>query len=403
MKKRVLISVLVWGLLLALGVGLTQAQEPDGDGEATTEGEIGITTVAPGAIAVQGRLTDRGGTPLDGTYNVTFRLYEQETGGSAICSDTRSVTVEDGLFSDYMDGCYDDLYGQKVWLGVEVESDGEMTPRQVIYSVPYALSLRPGAVISDSRDGILTLRSTGSGDADALLAYGGDTGEAVSAFSPNGVAVAAFSDNYLGVQAYTYDSGNDYPAVFGCAATSTSTCDPYRDDNGAGVMGYSQYDFGGYFTSGASSDGGVYAETNNSLGVGVWAENKGGGMVIYGETNSTGTLLPTLYLVQRNDTSSGNFVVAADGLGGDRLWRVDGTGKGFFDGGTQTGGADFAEQMEVQGKESDYVPGDVLVISTSADRMVKLSAEPFDTTVIGVYSTEPGCSRLAIKGTLRSS
>lgn len=70
--------------------------------------------------------------------------------------------------------------------------------------------------------------------------------------------------------------------------------------------------------------------------------------------------------------------------------RIDSTGKGFFNGGTQTGGADFAESVAVAGKQSKYEPGDVLVIDPDSDRNFKLSAEPYSTTVAGIYSTKPG-------------
>jgi hypothetical protein len=43
----------------------------------------------------------------------------------------------------------------------------------------------------------------------------------------------------------------------------------------------------------------------------------------------------------------------------------------------------------VNGDESEYEPGDVLVISTQADRVVELSSTPFSTAVMGVYSTDP--------------
>jgi hypothetical protein len=392
-RKQILISAVVVGLLLALAVGMSisQAQEPEpSEGDTRTQSGAAAAEVAPGAIPIQGLLTDADDNPLDGTYTVTFSLYEQESGGVAICSDTRVMTVTDGLFSDYMDGCYNDLHGQKVWLGVEVGSDGEMTDRQVIYPVPYALSLRPGAVISDARDNILTLRSTGSGDIDGLVIEAGGAGETIEAHAEDGTGIWVTSDSNLGLNAHSYDTSS-HPGIYGCSASAQSTCASHKDDGGAaGISGYSSVDFAGHFVGGSNADGGVYGEATYSLGVGVWGENTDGGMALYGETDSSGLSLPTLYLVQHNDTATGNFVVGADGLGGDRLWRIDGTGKGFFDGGTQTGGADFAEQLGVHGEERNYTPGDVLVISTSADRRVELSAESFDTTVIGVYSTEPG-------------
>jgi hypothetical protein len=70
--------------------------------------------------------------------------------------------------------------------------------------------------------------------------------------------------------------------------------------------------------------------------------------------------------------------------------RIDSTGKGFFDGGTQTGGADFAESVSVAGGKAEYEPGDVLVIDTKSDRQVALSSAPYSTLVAGIYSTKPG-------------
>jgi len=386
--KRFLTGVLFIALILALAgtVELGMAQSPEPGGEVGVEQEVDVAAVSA-KIPIQGRLTNASGVPLNGSYSIRMRLYDRSSGGTVLCEDTDTVSVKNGLFNAYMDHCNSsDVNGRQLYLGIKVRTDPEMTPRQPIYPVPYAYSLRPGALISDTKDVILTVRSTGTGDADALLTYAGGTGEAVTAYAQNGVGVAAFSDEYVALQAYSKGSSTN-PGIFGCVATSSSACDPYRDDNAAGVMGYSQRDFGVYGVGGSGADGGVYAEANMVLGVGVWAENNGNGMAIYGETSSTGTLLPTLYLVQKN--SNGNFVVGANGLGGTRYWRVDRTGKGFFNGGTQTGGADFAEQIPVAGKESDYEPGDVLVISASADKTVERTAKPYDTAVIGVYSTKP--------------
>ena len=149
--------------LLALAAGFTYAQGQGPESSAQPQGEAGAATIAPGAIPIQGRLTNASGAPLNGTYTVTFRLYEDASAVTALCSDVRPVAVQNGLFSDYMDHCYDDINGQKLWLGVQVVGDPEeMSPRQVIYPVPYALSLVPGAVISySSSSSILTVRNSG--------------------------------------------------------------------------------------------------------------------------------------------------------------------------------------------------------------------------------------------------
>jgi hypothetical protein len=70
--------------------------------------------------------------------------------------------------------------------------------------------------------------------------------------------------------------------------------------------------------------------------------------------------------------------------------RIDSTGKAFFDGGTQVGGADFAESVTVSGQKADYGFGDVLVIDSSSDRAFSRSSTPYSTLVAGVFSTKPG-------------
>jgi len=75
---------------------------------------------------------------------------------------------------------------------------------------------------------------------------------------------------------------------------------------------------------------------------------------------------------------------------GTHEFRVDYTGKGFFNGGTQTGGADFAESVAVGGQRSLYEPGDVLEIDQSANRHLTLSHHAYATLVAGIYSTKPG-------------
>ncbi|HEU4608403.1 MAG TPA: hypothetical protein VFS31_09860, partial [Chitinophagaceae bacterium] len=87
-------------------------------------------------------------------------------------------------------------------------------------------------------------------------------------------------------------------------------------------------------------------------------------------------------------TENGNpAVFRANGL---NVARIDQTGKGYFNGGTQTGGADVAEYFDVEGSRSSYEPGDVLVISQNSDRTVEKSTGAYSTLVAGVYATKPG-------------
>ena len=179
MKTRsVIVSVLVLAFLL-LNVQFGAGQDP---APVVPQASSAIIR-SPGAVPIQGRLTNASGVPLNGTFTIVFSLYDVDTGGTAICSQSHSVIVTNGLFNSYLDGCYyqgpagpEYVFGQKLWLGVKVGADPEMTPRQVILPVPYALSLSPGAYVrgSETVDEVLTVESTGTSganpDYDALIA-----------------------------------------------------------------------------------------------------------------------------------------------------------------------------------------------------------------------------------------
>ncbi len=377
MKTRsVIISILVLAFLL-LNVQFGAGQNPEPATPAFTR--------SPGAIPIQGRLTNASGVPLNGTYSMVFTLYEVDTGGTPYCSDTQSVIVSNGLFSSYLDGCYyqgsagpNYIYGQKLWLGVKVGSDPEMTPRQVILPVPYALTLSPGAYVrgSENVDEVLIVEATGSSGAnpdwDALIAKAAGAGEAVEATAVDGFAVYGSSETSLSIYGFSLAT-NTAPSILGCKGT----CGSYAMSP-TGVKGES------------SAGDGIQGISTAALGRGLYGSNVSN-IAIAGYNNvadTTNHSKPTLYLVQGN--ASGDFVVGAESYYGTRDFRIDRNGKGFFNGNIQTSGADFAEQISAEELSTAYEPGDVLVISTSLDRSAALASEPFSTLVLGVYSSNPG-------------
>jgi hypothetical protein len=72
------------------------------------------------------------------------------------------------------------------------------------------------------------------------------------------------------------------------------------------------------------------------------------------------------------------------------VFRVDGHGTVFANGGFRPFGADFAESVAVKGSAEQYAPGDLLVIDASGERRLSLSQAPYSTLVAGIYSTKPG-------------
>lgn len=99
-------------------------------------------------VQVQGRLTDADGNPVNSPVTIAGTIYDASTGGTARCTDSDLVTPVNGLFNFVLDSCTAaDFNGDKLFLGIKVGSDVEMTPRQEIHAVPYAWALRPGAIV----------------------------------------------------------------------------------------------------------------------------------------------------------------------------------------------------------------------------------------------------------------
>ncbi|MDZ7262568.1 MAG: hypothetical protein ONB05_10740, partial [candidate division KSB1 bacterium] len=97
----------------------------------------------PRLINYQGLLTHpTTGAALSGTYSIQFSIYNVAAGGSALWSETQSVTVTDGLFNVLLGTTslipYTVFDGNDKYLGVKVGTDPEMTPRKRLVSVGYA-------------------------------------------------------------------------------------------------------------------------------------------------------------------------------------------------------------------------------------------------------------------------
>lgn len=99
-------------------------------------------SAAPAEVPLQGVLTDQNGAPLDGNADVTFSIYDVQSGGAALWSETQTVAVENGLFTVYLGrvtaldlSLFRDNHS--LWLGIRVGADPEMS-RIPLGSTPFA-------------------------------------------------------------------------------------------------------------------------------------------------------------------------------------------------------------------------------------------------------------------------
>ena len=100
----------------------------------------------PELLSYQGVLTDAAGVALpDGDYNVTFRLYTVDVGGSAVWTEAHLVTVTKGIFNATL-GWTQVLSGlnfdNPYYLGISVEGGAELTPRTLLTDAAYAMNSR---------------------------------------------------------------------------------------------------------------------------------------------------------------------------------------------------------------------------------------------------------------------
>lgn len=98
---------------------------------------------APDTLSFQGFVTDPGGTPLNATVPMTFKLYKN---GASVWTETQpSVMVTNGVF-DVILGSNTTLrpitFDQPIDLGITVGADPEISPRTPLASAPFALGMR---------------------------------------------------------------------------------------------------------------------------------------------------------------------------------------------------------------------------------------------------------------------
>lgn len=100
-----------------------------------------VRAQAPGQIGQQGILTDSLGNPIaSGTFDLSFRLYGQDEGGTALWSETQTVTVDEGLYVVQL-GSENPInlpFDEQYWLGITVGDGEELSPRLQFSAAPYA-------------------------------------------------------------------------------------------------------------------------------------------------------------------------------------------------------------------------------------------------------------------------
>ncbi len=277
-------------------------------------------------LPVQGLLTDSAGQPLvSQAQNVTFNLYEAVDEIDAICTSTATVTTDaNGFFNSFIEGCATELGndraidGQQLYLGIQVGSDTEMTPRRPLYPVPYAIAFRPGAAVRgevDTQEGTLFVTNNARNEQGFLRGaiYGWSTSGSRFGYgmygrvqNPDGYGVFGRADESLGRGVFgwaTQDEGVNY-GVYGRT----------ESPSGRGTLGFA--------TSSTGRNYGVFGQSNSTEGIGVYgiiSRTSGINYGVYGESrsssgygvygNASSISATTTYGVYGTTSSNGGFGV----------------------------------------------------------------------------------------------
>ncbi len=99
----------------------------------------------PRLINYQGVLTDDMGVVVaDDSYSMTFRLYDTPSGGTQLWEETIAVNVSKGIFNTTLghDVVITEFFDKPLYLSIEIDGGGELSPRRIFTANAYAFSTR---------------------------------------------------------------------------------------------------------------------------------------------------------------------------------------------------------------------------------------------------------------------
>ena len=275
--------------LLGSGFAFSFAAAQEGNPAALPSGPADAGAVAAPlspAFTYQGTLT-RSGQPVNATCAFRFSLWDEPAGG-AIKADPYNygaVTVQAGVFTVLLN-FLNRFTGDERYLQTEVQCPGDanfitLAPRQLLNAVPYAIGLRPGAVMQSSAagDGFYVEKAA----PDSVAIHGSATkagGTGVLGESSLWAGVWGQSDGASGVVGisnananggvYGENTSQGY-GVHGKALNNAGVLGESRDQ--PGVVGTSTGHDGVHGTATAPERIGVKGVANATGAVGVWGES----------------------------------------------------------------------------------------------------------------------------------
>jgi hypothetical protein len=236
------------------------------------------------AFTYQGRLNSNGGT-ANGTYDLTFQLWNASTSGSSIgvTATNSATTISNGLFTVAVDFGGGVFTGSNYWLQIGVRTNGAvsftpLSPRQPITPAPYAIFANTASNVSGTISSASLPASPnfpGSVTANSYFGNGANlTG--ITATTLNGKSATNFwqttgnsgtsptNGNYLG-------TSDNQPLEFWVNGTRMLRLDTAGDIIGGYVSNSVQQPNSGSVIGGGGASGGANIIFNSSSNVFIGA------------------------------------------------------------------------------------------------------------------------------------
>ncbi len=152
----------------ALGFGVYRGLFEDASNNKTLAAP---PTAPPRVMSFQGRLTDNNSNPITSAKDLRFAIYNDQSasGAALLWQETQQITPDtDGIFSTLLgsstsipSSVFTD--NSTLYLGITVQSDPELAPRQQIATVAFAAN-------AETLQGLFPITAVGAGQTNVVLA-----------------------------------------------------------------------------------------------------------------------------------------------------------------------------------------------------------------------------------------
>jgi len=228
----------------------------------------GLALAIPDTLTLQGKLTNSAGTPQSGTFNFSFKIYDDFEAGTTLYESNRNITTDaNGIYDVILKGLGGLNFSSQYYLGITLDTDAESTPRINLTSSPYAFR----ANVSSSLD---------AGNVYTVLSLNADT---INATNITAVLLA------LGWANLTNYPSACNPGEFVTAVGDTLTCaSPGATSSAAG--GWVNNSDDTLTSRNVIVDGTDFVINTSTNNVGIGTSNPTKSLVVIGSVNISDSL-----------------------------------------------------------------------------------------------------------------